>query len=336
MKRHATHIYRCPYTLKALEIKVDSQDSENIVKGQLISPQGNYVIEDGIPHLINFELESLNEVEQKEYQHYQTTSEDYDQVIKWIFKSFYADENKERNKMIDLLDLQPNHRVLETGCGTCEDSIYIAKRLNHEGELYMQDLSVNMLKIGKEKMLAATNLTCPMEFFVSNASTLPFPDNYFDSAYHFGGINLFTDRKKAISEMARVVRPGGKVVFGDESMAPWLRNTTFGQILMNSNKLFQYETPIDCLPESARNVNLNWLLGNAYYLITFEVGEGAPEVDLDLPILGKRGGTHRSRYYGALENVSLETKQKVLKAIERSGMSAHEWLDKVVSEAAEA
>ncbi|OUL88685.1 class I SAM-dependent methyltransferase [Paraburkholderia hospita] len=49
---------------------------------------------------------------------------------------------------------------------------------------------------------------CNIYLSVSNASLLPFADGYFDGAYHFGGINLFSDMKSAISEMARVVKVG--------------------------------------------------------------------------------------------------------------------------------
>jgi len=164
---------------------------------------------------------------------------------------------------------------------------------------------------------------------------LPFPDGFFDAAFHFGGLNLFSDKRKALSEMARVVRLGGKVVAGDESMAPWLRETEYGKILLNSNHLYSYTTPIEFVPDCARDVCLRWILGNAFYVIDFRVAEGPPPVDLDLPILGARGGTHRTRYYGKLEGVRAETKEKALAAARLRGVSAHEWLDKTVAEAAE-
>ena len=134
--------------------------------------------------------------------------------------------------------------------------------------------------------------------------------------------------------MARVVRVGGKVVFGDEGLAPWLRNATYGEILQNSNKLYRYTPPIDLLPESARDASLRWLLGNAYYVIDFRVGDGPPPLDLDLPIVGRRGGTHRTRFYGNLEGVTPEAKAMAEKAAMTSGLSAYEWLDKAVRNAA--
>jgi hypothetical protein len=67
---------------------------------------------------------------------------------------------------------------------------------------------------------------------------------------------------------------------------------------MKANPLYKNELPIDCLPESARNVSVRWLLGNAFYVIRYEVGEDAPPIDLDLPIPGK-GDSLRTRYFGS-------------------------------------
>src|SRR5262249_29094618 len=156
-------------------------------------------------------------------------------------------------------------------------------RLAGEGELYVQDLSPNMLQLGRQRMsasFAAKAETCRVEFFVGNAAHLPFADGYFDAAYHFGGLNMFTDKRQALAEMSRVVREGGKIVVGDESVAPWHRETPYGKILMNSNKMYAHPCPLDHLPESARDVCVRWLLGNSFYLIEYRVGSGAPRVDL--------------------------------------------------------
>jgi ubiquinone/menaquinone biosynthesis C-methylase UbiE len=320
----ATH-YRCPYTHEPL-----TRDSE-----RLVAPNGRtYRIEDGIPFLINFAEESFSPEEERERAYYQTSSDSYDAVMDWVFKSFHESEDKFRSAMIDRLELKPGDRALETGAGTCRDSLHIGRQLGTNGELFVQDLSSHMLAIGRRRMQTSARELPRTEFFVGNAARLPFADRTFDAAFHFGGINLFTDRAKAIAEMARVVRVGGKVVFGDESLAPWLRSTNYGEVLQNSNKLYRHTPPIDLLPECARDVSLRWLLGNAYYLIDFRVGEGTPPLDLDLPIVGRRGGTHRTRFYGNLEGVTVEAKAMAEKAAKASGLSLHEWLDRAVRAAA--
>lgn len=340
MNEAKAQVYRCPYTQEALRLEepLERQGAE-VLSGSLVSPSGRrYPIQDGIPHLIRAEEEAMNDKERQELEYYQAASDTYDAVMDWLFESFYEDEEAIREQMLSALHLESAFRVLEVGCGTCRDSVHIARRLGagggHRGELYLQDLSPNMLAVGRERMRRSGPFACGIEYFVGNAAHLPFPDGFFDAVFHFGGLNLFSDKRQALAEMTRVVCPGGRVVVGDESLAPWLRETEYGRILLNSNALYQHPVPIDCLPGNARDVNVRWLLGNAFYLIDYTVGEGTPRVDLDLPILGARGGTHRTRYYGRLEGVTVEAKEMAERAARQLGLSRHEWLDRAVRAAA--
>jgi ubiquinone/menaquinone biosynthesis C-methylase UbiE len=337
MKIDSEMPYLCPYTRQPLRLEADSSDGGEVRSGTLRAPDGHgFAIAEGIAELIDFERESFSAPEQQELAFYQRAAADYDATMEWVFKSFHEDENAVREAMLQPLRLEPDHRVLETGCGTCRDSIRIARRLGASGRLFLQDLSPAMLRIGKEKidaMSAAGEIACPVEFFTGNAMTLPFPDGYFDSAFHFGGINVFSDETKAVAEMARVVRKGGRVVFGDEGLAPWLRGTEYGKILLNSSPLYAHETPLQTLPAGARDVSVQWVIGNAYYLVALTVGEGEPPLDLDLPIVGRRGGTHRTRYYGMLEGVTPATKERVMKAAAGQGVAIHDWLERALSDA---
>jgi ubiquinone/menaquinone biosynthesis C-methylase UbiE len=333
---HLKDVYLCPYTAGPLTLEVKEGSGTEVHSGALVAGERRYDIVDGVPRLIWDSDEVFTEEEKREYSYYQSTGKMYDRVMEWLFESFYEDEDLVRERMIDLLSLSRGGRVLETGCGTCRDSTRIARRLGREGALFLQDLSPNMLRLGRERTqdLAVEGETPSLEFFIGNATRLPFPDRYFDAAFHFGGLNLFSDKASALREMARVVRVGGRVVVGDESLAPWLRNSEYGKILLNSNSLYRYEIPIGMLPETAREVGLRWIIGQAFYLIDFTVGEGPPKVDLDKPILGARGGTHRTRYYGALEGVTIEAKDLVRRAAQKSGLSTHEWLDRALREKA--
>jgi ubiquinone/menaquinone biosynthesis C-methylase UbiE len=326
------HVYRCPYTAASLALEVQEQSGLEVVSGSLVAEGRRYEIQDGIPHLISNADEHLSEAEKREYAYYQDNSQVYDKIMEWLFESFFEDENCVREQMVDLLEIRPGDRVLETGCGTCRDSTRIASRIGAHGTFFLQDLSPRMLAIGRERMQACAvgNAYPALEFFVGNATRLPFPDGFFAAAFHFGGLNLFSDRAVAMREMGRVVKPGGKVVVGDESMAPWLRETTYGQILLNSNALYRQPAPIELLPETARDVCLRWIIGNSFYVIDFRVGERVPKVDFDKPILGFRGGTHRTRYYGVLEGVTIEAKELAHQAARASGLSLHEWLDRAV------
>jgi ubiquinone/menaquinone biosynthesis C-methylase UbiE len=330
-------VYRCPYTGAPLTLEVQDGTGAEVQLGALVAGSRRYPIIEGVPRLIADDDESFSEEEKREYTYYESSAHAYDQVMQWLFESFYENEDRVREQMVDLLALSPGNRVLETGCGTCRDSIRIARRLGSDGELFLQDLSPAMLRLGRARMqkLAPATGCALIEFSIGNATRLPFPDGYFDAVFHFGGLNLFSDKVRAIGEMARVVRVGGKVVVGDESLAPWLRETIYGKILLNSNSLYRYEVPIEFLPERAREVRLRWIIGQAFYLIDFKVGEGPPPIDLDKPISGERGGTHRTRYYGALEGVTAQAKEMVQKAARKRGLSIHQWLDNVVREQAQ-
>jgi hypothetical protein len=134
--------------------------------------------------------------------------------------------------------------------------------------------------------------------------------------------------------MVRVCRPGAKIVVGDESMPPWLRETEFAKILVTTNKQFLAKLPLEEMPVEAREVRLRWVIGGVFYLIDFRVGEGEPVGNFDFEIPGPRGGTYRSRYLGQMEGVKVETKQLADKAREKKGVSMHDWLDDVVRRAA--
>lgn len=334
MKQDTAKIYVCPYTHEPLTLSAGERRAGEVISGELVSKSGRtFILREGIAHLIDEGSEQFSDIEKREYDFYQSSAEAYDATMDWVFKSFYEDEDEVRENMLAPLRLTHSSRVLETGCGTCRDSVRIARRLGPDGALFLQDLSPNMLLIGKRKLdelRAADRLQCPTELFVGNAARLPFPDGYFDSAFHFGGLNLFSDKRAAVLEMCRVVRKGGHVVFGDEGLAPWLRETEYGKLLMHNSALYAYSAPLECIPPNARNPSIRWFLGNAYYLIDFEVGNGTPAVNLDLPIVGRRGGTHRTRYDGKLEGVSPETKKLAWQAADRRGMSMHDWLEQVV------
>jgi ubiquinone/menaquinone biosynthesis C-methylase UbiE len=305
-------------------------DGGEVISGKLVGASGRrFEIVDGVPNLVF--PEELPEVDRKALQQYEDRADAYDRYLPLTFSTYGEDENAVRNAMVDKLELKPDYRVLEIGAGTGRDSEIIAQRLGPGGSLYIQDLAPSFLAKNVARM---TSASCRVEASLANGYYLPFPANSFDACFHFGGINAFGDIGRAFSEMARVTRPGGKVVVGDESMPPWLRHTEFGKILMNSNPEFVYPLPLDKLPVEARKTRLEWIIGGVFYVFDFVVGEGEPTADFDFPIPGVRGGTHRSRYFGQLEGVTPEAKKLAYEARARTGKSMHQWLSDVVSQAA--
>lgn len=282
----------CPKTKQPFQLQVIQKEGDDVREGKLISTKSKlvYYIHDGIP---DFTYPETLKASDKEFnQKYEENADYYDVGMEWLFSSFYETEEDVRTKLVSFLNIKHNDFILNMGCGSGSDSKYILSRLGSKGKLFNLDLSANLLKIARQKL---SKKKAALEYFIGNGSYLPFKENTFDSLFHFGGINIFSEKKKAIGEMARVVKPGGKIVFGDESAAPWLRSKAVGKIITNANPLYKHTPPLNLLPDNARNVSLNYVLGDSFYVIAFSVGE-AVQLNLDLPIPGKRGGSLRSRY----------------------------------------
>lgn len=271
--------YICPKTLTPLTLSPDGQKLTNSSETEPIT----FEIRDGIPDLC-FPLE-LFEADRKEQEGYNNAYLRYDRGVSWVFESLNnSDEAKTREFMVSLMGLTPGMKVLEVGAGTGKDSAVIIPQISPGGQAFLSDLSPNMLKLARQKLQTQD---VDVNFFIANASYLPFEDESFDAVFHFGGINTFAEVEKAFFEMARVTKKGGKVVVGDESVANWLRNEFTYQTLMKANPMFDVEIPLQHLPKNAENVQLNWIFGNAFYVLSFVVGAKAPEVNIDLPIPNK-------------------------------------------------
>ena len=331
MKEQEVSLYVCPssgrsLTLKSAEVRSDGE----IVSGVLVSETGiEYRIEHRVPNLTY--PPNLSERDEYVRSFYDGRAEAYDANLHLTFKTHGEDEQKVRNQFIDALELGPNYRVLEVSCGTGRDSEIISKRLGRDAQLCLQDIASAMLERCRQR-LAETSV--PTSYCLSNACYLPYQDKYFDAVYSFGGLGEFSDIKRSLAEMVRVSKPGAKIVVGDESIPPWLRETDFARILIATNKQFLADVPLKEMPIEARDVRLRWVIGGVFYLIDFAVGEGEPTGDFDFEIPGPRGGTYRTRYLGQLEGVTPETKRLAELAKEKKGVSMHEWLDEVVRLAA--
>lgn len=268
------------------------------------------------------EPEGANEYSQE------NAAEIHDNALRWVFATFQADEEGLRERLIARIGLKKGERVLVTGAGAGNDLPYLTRALAGKGEIYAQDIAKEMLLAGVARYKTElAGVGVGLHFSVSDATNLPFADGFFDAAYHFGGINLFPDIAKGIAEMNRVVKPGGNIVIGDEGMAPWLVDTELGRMLVNNNALYACSAPLSALPETAREVRLSWELSNCFYVIEFQASTEPLPVNIDVPHLGKRGGTIRSRYYGRMEGVDPVLRDRIYEEAARRGMSRVAFLE---------
>lgn len=296
----------------------------------LKTPQGiEYKIIGEIPSLVDIIDREKNAYALNLFKEKAAVYDDYQHLS---FETFYLNENEVRNRLIDKLNIddQPK-RVLELNAGTGRDSVLIRKRLGKQGELHVQDISMDMLRVLRKKFGNE-------EVFItqSNASALPYKDKSFDAIYSFGGVGMgtYSDLKVQLREIVRVSKIGAKVVLGGLGMGLWLRDSEFGKVLINHNKHYENIFDTSAIPIEARNVSLSWILNGAGFCVEFEIGEGEPAADFDFDIPGVRGGTLRTRYYGRLEGVSPEAKKLAMKAREKMNISMYDFLNQAIEEKA--
>jgi demethylmenaquinone methyltransferase/2-methoxy-6-polyprenyl-1,4-benzoquinol methylase len=112
-----------------------------------------------------------------------------------------------RRRAADLASLEPGDRALDVATGTGDLALELAGRVAPSGEVIGVDFAERMLELARAKAGAA-----PISFEAGNALELPFRDNEFAAATVGFGARNFADLERGLSEMARVVRPGGRVV----------------------------------------------------------------------------------------------------------------------------
>lgn len=114
-----------------------------------------------------------------------------------------------RRKTVQALELTEGARALDLATGTGDLALLIAGAVPGSRVVGL-DPSLKMLDIAREKV-AAAGLTERVELVAGDAETLPFEDATFDGVSIAFGIRNVPNRARALSEMARVTKPGGRL-----------------------------------------------------------------------------------------------------------------------------
>jgi demethylmenaquinone methyltransferase/2-methoxy-6-polyprenyl-1,4-benzoquinol methylase len=122
-----------------------------------------------------------------------------------------------RRRAADLAGLAPGRRALDVATGTGDLALELARRVAPGGAVVGADFSERMLELARDKAVserAAGRVPAEtsVRFETANALELPYGDDEFDAATVGFGARNFSDLRRGLSEMARVVRPGGRVV----------------------------------------------------------------------------------------------------------------------------
>jgi ubiquinone/menaquinone biosynthesis C-methylase UbiE len=203
--RWLLEIIRCPQTGEQLRLEGDS----------FVRLDGtSYPVIGGIPSLL-FPTSPLGS-DARWQRAYDWFAPFYD-LNERIFARVLAgvDMRQERTRVISLLGLEKGMRILEVSPGPCVYQPDIRAAVGADAEFCSVDLSLGMLRQCQKR-----NRNLNIALVQANGSYLPFADESFDALFHFGGVNLFDDPERALTEFVRIVRKRGIVSWGDEGFSP--------------------------------------------------------------------------------------------------------------------
>jgi demethylmenaquinone methyltransferase/2-methoxy-6-polyprenyl-1,4-benzoquinol methylase len=100
-------------------------------------------------------------------------------------------------------------RVLDVAGGSGDLALAFAKRAGTTGEVWLTDINRSMLQVGRDRMLDTGRV---MPVAQCDAEKLPFRDAYFDCVSVAFGLRNMTHKDAALAEMARVLKPGGRLL----------------------------------------------------------------------------------------------------------------------------
>jgi demethylmenaquinone methyltransferase / 2-methoxy-6-polyprenyl-1,4-benzoquinol methylase len=122
-------------------------------------------------------------------------------------------DHRWRRRTRQVLQLEPGERVLDLAAGTGVSTVELARS---GATAIACDFSLGMLRAGR-----ASRRRRKVPFIAGDATRLPFGDGVFDAAVISFGLRNVTDVPRALGELARVVRPGGRLVICEFSRPTW-------------------------------------------------------------------------------------------------------------------
>ena len=109
----------------------------------------------------------------------------------------------------ELSGVRRGDRVLDVAGGSGDLSRLFRERVGPEGEVFLTDINSDMLRVGRDRMIDAG---MPLPAIQCDAERLPFPDRWFDCVIVAFGLRNMTHKDRALAEMHRVLKPGGRLL----------------------------------------------------------------------------------------------------------------------------
>ncbi|HEY1871780.1 MAG TPA: methyltransferase domain-containing protein, partial [Chitinophagaceae bacterium] len=139
------------------------------------------------------------------------------------YENFWQQQLKPaQDKLLEMANLQPGEKLIDIACGTGLVSFPAAEKIGDNGLLLATDISDSMIKICKE--LAKEKNYHNMQFERMDGEELNVPAEKFDVALCALGLMYMPDPVKALEEMHRILKPGGRsvaAVWGQRDHCGW-------------------------------------------------------------------------------------------------------------------
>lgn len=117
-----------------------------------------------------------------------------------------------RRRAAELAAVPYEGRALDVASGTGDLALELASRMGPAGEVVGTDFSERMLELARAKAVSREGTGARVRFEPANALELPYDDGSFDAATVGFGARNFSDLRRGLGEMARVVKRDGRVV----------------------------------------------------------------------------------------------------------------------------
>jgi demethylmenaquinone methyltransferase/2-methoxy-6-polyprenyl-1,4-benzoquinol methylase len=110
---------------------------------------------------------------------------------------------------VSVSGVREGQRVLDVAGGSADLSRLFLQKVGSNGQVVLTDINNAMLRVGRDRLLDDGYPTPVMQ---CDAERLPFPDNYFDCVSIAFGLRNVTHKDRALCEMQRVLKPGGRLI----------------------------------------------------------------------------------------------------------------------------
>ncbi|MFW9793981.1 MAG: class I SAM-dependent methyltransferase [Candidatus Thorarchaeota archaeon] len=254
-------LLKCPKCGKKLRINGDLIDGDSVCEKGHVWP-----ITKGIPSLVH---PTISDEDAKWIADYDEMAEKYDELVKQYDDWLGVDMMKERENFYLYIPIEGLVRLIDVSIGTGANFIALSNHFKGQMDrfdLHGMDLSTGMLNVSQRKFNDA-NLSVSLTH--GSVFNIPYEKNLFDIVVHSGGINTFSDIPGSLNEMLRIAKPGGVIIVVDEGLSPKKRETEEGRAIIKANTLFAAKPPLEHIPETAKDVEVSYVMNETFYQIIF-------------------------------------------------------------------